>query len=61
MINLSKATPVNINPNEPIPSVIQGDGKKMWMIKSIKDDCEYKLWAYTYEEALKMLLMIESF
>jgi hypothetical protein len=39
----------------------QADGKKLWMIKSIKDDCKYRIWAYTYEEALKLLPMIESF
>lgn len=35
--------------------------QKLWEVKSIKDDCIYKLWAYSYEEALRMLPMIESF
>jgi hypothetical protein len=35
--------------------------KKMWEIKSIKDDCIYKIWAYSYKEALEQLPMIESF
>lgn len=39
----------------------QFDGKKLWIVKSIKDDCQYKLWAHTYKEAVEMLPMIESF
>lgn len=64
MINLSK-TPIRDNttviPNEPTPVAIQGDGKKCYEVKSIKDDCIYKLWAHNYKEALEMLPMIESF
>jgi hypothetical protein len=33
----------------------------MWEIKSIKDDCIYKIWAKTYKEAVEMLGQIESF
>lgn len=62
MINLSK-TPVDttLDPTEPIPVAIQGDGKKCWHIKSIKDDCIYKIWAQSYKEALEMLPRIENF
>jgi hypothetical protein len=62
MINLSK-TPVNtqVNLTEPAPIAIQGDGNKCYLIKSIKDDCEYKIWAETYEQALQLLPMIENF
>jgi len=64
MINLSK-TPIKdnttVNPNEPQPVAIQGDGKKCYEIKSIKDDCIYKVWAHNYKEAVEMLPMIESF
>jgi hypothetical protein len=63
MINLSK-TPIkdnSVNSNEPHPIAIQGDGKKCYEIKSIKDDCIYKLWAHSYKQALEMLPMIESF
>jgi hypothetical protein len=63
MINLSK-TPIKdniVNLNEPHPIAIQGDGKKCYEVKSIKDDCIYKLWAFSYKEALEMLPRIESF
>ena len=64
MINLSK-TPIRdnttINPNEPQPIAIQGDGKKCYKIKSIKGNCIYEIWAYNYKEAVEMLPMIESF
>lgn len=36
-------------------------GKCLWVIKSIKDDCEYRIWAQTYKEAVEMLPMIENF
>lgn len=36
-------------------------GLSMWKIKSIKDDCVYKIWAETYEQALELLPRIESF
>lgn len=39
----------------------QPDGKKLWIIKSIVDDVEYKIWAETYEQALQLLPLIESF
>jgi len=62
MINLSK-TPIednNINIDEPKAIAIQGDGKKCYEVKSIKDDCIYKLWAHSYKEALEMLPAIEN-
>lgn len=46
---------------DPSPIAVQGDGRKCWQIKSIKDDCVYKIWAQSYKEALEMLPMIESF
>ena len=46
---------------EPAPIQSSSDGNKLWMVKSIKDDVEYKIWAPTYQEALKLLPMIESF
>jgi hypothetical protein len=46
---------------EPHPIAIQGDGKKCYEVKSIKDDCIYKLWAHSYKEAIEMLPMIENF
>lgn len=62
MINLSKSpVDVTLNPLEPSPVAIQGDGQKCWQIKSIKDDCVYKIWAYSFKEALEMLPRIESF
>jgi len=59
MLNLSK----NDVPNyvEPKPIAVQKDGKKCFEIKSIKDDCIYRIWAFTYQEALSLLPMIESF
>lgn len=33
---------------------------KMWEVKSIKDDCVYRIWAPTYQIALEQLPMIES-
>lgn len=56
--NLSK----NDIPNYigPKPIAVQEDGKKCFEIKSIKDDCIYKIWAYTYQEALQLLPMIEN-
>jgi hypothetical protein len=36
-------------------------GKKLWLIKSIRDDAEYKIWAFNYKQALELLPMIESF
>jgi hypothetical protein len=61
MINLSKTNVDQyINPSEPIPVAIQGDGKKCWQVKSIKDDCIYKIWAYSFSEALELLPRIEN-
>jgi len=45
----------------PMYEAQQSDGKKMWKIKSTKDNVEYKIWAYTYQQALNLLPMIESF
>lgn len=47
---------------EPPPTEVDvHTGKKMWEIKSIKDDCVYKIWAESYKQALELLPMIESF
>ena len=46
---------------EPQPIAVQDDGKKCYEIKSIKDDCIYKIWAQSYQEALEMLPRIENF
>jgi hypothetical protein len=63
MINLSK-TPINVTETlqlEPKPIAIDGDGKKCWKIKSrYVDDCEYKIWAMTYTQALELLPLIED-
>ncbi|MFO0452183.1 MAG: hypothetical protein ACK52I_26615 [Pseudomonadota bacterium] len=41
---------------EPAPDQVNLEtGKSMWIIK------DYKIWAYTYQEALELLPMIESF
>jgi hypothetical protein len=56
--NLSK------NQLEPLPSpdkLNTESGLSMWEIKSIKDDCIYRIWANSYKEALEMLPQIESF
>lgn len=37
------------------PQAVQPDGKKLYIIK------DYKIWAYSYEQALELLPMIESF
>ncbi len=37
------------------PIQTQADGKKLYIIK------EYKIWAYSYEQALELLPLIESF
>lgn len=62
MINLSK-TPISVSEtlkSEPEPVAISGDGKKCWKIKSIKDDVEYKIWAFTFAQALEHLPLIED-
>lgn len=63
MLNLSKTLirDNSVNSDEPHPIAIQGDGKKCYEIKSIKDDCFYKIWAHSYKEAVEMLPMIENF
>lgn len=53
--------PLNNRNHQPVPISEQADGKKCWEIKSIKDDCFYKIWAHTYQEALELLPMIENF
>ena len=59
MLNLSK----NNTPNyvEPKPVSVDSNGKKTWEIKSIKDDCVYRIVAETYQQALELLPMIENF
>lgn len=52
---------LNMENIEPKHHGEQPDGKKLWIIKSIVDDVEYKIWAHTYQQALELLPMIESF
>ena len=59
MLNLSKNNTANYV--EPKPVQIDDNGKKMWEIKSIKDDCVYRIVADTYQQALELLPMIENF
>ena len=59
MLNLSKNSTSNYV--EPKPVQIDDNGKKMWEIKSIKDDCVYRIVADTYQQALELLPMIENF
>jgi hypothetical protein len=49
------------NQPEPQPVSEQADGKKLWMVPSSKGDGEYKIWAFSYQQALQLLPMIESF
>lgn len=44
----------------PEPIAVQSDGKKCWEIKSIIEDVTYRIWAYSYKEALEILPRIES-
>lgn len=65
-MNTNKNVPDDIdwkyNQLEPPPTKIDVQtGKKMWEIKSIKDDCVYKIWAESYKQALELLPMIENF
>ena len=46
---------------EPQPEAVQTDGKKLWIIPSNKDGVDYKIWAHSYQQALRLLPMIESF
>lgn len=46
---------------EPQPEAAQTDGKKLWIIPSNKDGVDYKIWAHSYQQALELLPMIESF
>ena len=46
---------------EPQPEAVQADGKKLWIIPSHKDGVDYKIWADSYQQALELLPMIESF
>lgn len=41
--------------NEPKPISEQSDGKKLWVING------YRIWAYSYAQALELLPLIESF
>lgn len=50
------------NQLEPPPAQVDTyTGKKMWEVKSIVDDCVYKIWAESYQQALELLPMIENF
>jgi hypothetical protein len=46
---------------EPQPEAEQADGKKLWIIPSNKDGVDYRIWADSYQQALELLPMIESF
>ena len=47
---------------DPEPITVGNDGKNCWEIKSTtKDDVSYKIWAFSYKEALELLPMIEDF
>ena len=46
---------------EPQAIAVQNDGKKCYEVKSIKENCIYKIWAKSYKQALELLPMIESF
>lgn len=49
------------NQLDPAPNEINTDTNLcMWEIKSIKDDCIYKIWAQTYKQALEILPQIED-
>lgn len=47
--------------NEPPYIAVCSDGKRCWEIKSIIEGVTYKIWAFSYKEALEMLPRIESF
>ena len=51
----------NYKSEEPAPLATQADGKKLYLVKSITDDVEYKIWAHSYAQALDLLPMIEGF
>jgi hypothetical protein len=51
----------NNNQLAPPPNEINTESNLcMWEIKSIKDDCIYKIWANSYKEALEILPRIED-
>ena len=45
---------------EPKPHIVE-ENHKIWLVKSIKDDCIYRIYAESYERALDLLPMIENF
>ena len=45
---------------EPSHIAVSSDGKRCWEIKSIIEDVTYKIWAFSYKEALETLPRIES-
>ena len=47
--------------HEPPYIAVCSDGKYCWEIKSVIEDVTYKIWAFSYKEALEMLPRIESF
>jgi hypothetical protein len=50
------------NQLDPPPDEIDTTTNKcMWIIKSNKDDVEYRIWADNYQQALSLLPLIESF
>ena len=46
---------------EPEPQAVQADGKKLWIIPSNKDGVDYKIWAFSYRQALELIPLIENF
>ncbi len=60
-INNDRNGPDDTDWNAPEPQAVQSDGKKLWIIPSSKDGVEYKIWAFTYQQAMQLLPMIESF
>jgi hypothetical protein len=47
--------------NNPPYTAVCSDGKRCWEIKSIVEDVTYKVWAFSYKEAVEMLSRIQSF
>jgi hypothetical protein len=46
--------------NEPPYIAVCSDGKRCWEIKSVIEDVTYKVWAFSYKEALEIISRIED-
>ena len=46
--------------NEPPYIAVSSNGKRCWEIKSIVEDITYRVWAFSYKEALEIIPRIES-